>query len=309
MVRYRPNRMPKALLSEEAEKEEQEDRERLRDVREKLRGLLDRRRMQFDEVRRLSDEQQRLYEARQPGEREVERIHLEYRDLGHAMADARRDRDECRTRLEQAVIALREFRGRLPRSEIPRPEAIRREIAELEHTQQTRTMTLAEENALLKRLRQLVKLAEEAEKSQQTQEERRRQLAEHEAEVTRRRAALTATVVQLGKLKEERDSRMQSIRGRLEGAGKLVADIREKARLRGAAMDRLRALSAQVDELEREADRLGRNSKVRRDEARQAISEYRRSVQGPAGESAGAQQVADRQLEELLKRGRVTLRG
>ena len=157
--------MPRALLSEEAEQEEHDDREKLRDVRDKLRALLDRRQVQFEEVRRLSDEQKRLYDARQPGEREVERIHQEYRDIGHAMAEGRHLRDEARAKVDAALIAVREFRASIPRGEPPRPEAIRREIAELEHAQQTRTMTLAEENALIKRLRQLVKVAEEAQKN------------------------------------------------------------------------------------------------------------------------------------------------
>jgi uncharacterized coiled-coil DUF342 family protein len=300
---------PRALLSEEAEKEEQEDRDKLRDVRDKLRTLLDRRQVQFDEVRRLTDEQDRLFDARQPGEREVERIHQEYRDIGHAMADGRRFRDEARAKLDEAMIAVREFRAKAPRGEPPRPDAIRREITDLEHAQQTRTLTIAEENALIKRLRQLVKLAEEAELTQKSQQERRHQLAALEATLAERRAELGRIGAELARLKAERDGRMQSIRGRLEGAGKLVADIREKARARGAALDRLRALNVQVDELEREADRLSRNSRDRRDEARQALSEYHRSVRGPVGEKAGEQQVADRQLEELLKRGRVTLRG
>lgn len=301
--------MPRALLSEEAEQEEREDREKLRDVRDKLRALLDRRQLQFEEVRRLSDEQKRLWDARQPGEREVERIHQEYRDLGHAMAEGRRLRDQARSQVDAALIALREFRASVPRGEPPRPEAIRREIAELEHAQQTRTMTLAEENALIKRLRQLVKLAEEADRHQASHEERRKQLGTLEAAVNERRAQLAGIQAELERLKRERDGRMQSIRGRLEGAGQLVAEIRDKSRAREAAMGRLRALSAQVDELGREADRLSRNSKSRRDEARAAISEYRRSVRGPEGEVGAAQQVADRQLEELLKRGRVTLRG
>jgi uncharacterized coiled-coil DUF342 family protein len=301
--------MPRALLSEEAEKEEQDDRDRLREVRDKLRALLDRRQVQYEEVRRLTDEQDRLVQAREPGEREVERIHEEYRDLGHALADGRRIRDTARARLDEAMVALREFRARSPRGEPLRPEAIRRQIAELEHAQQTRTLTIADENALIKQIRQLVKVAAEADQHQLAHEERRRQLAALEAALTERRTELGRINAELAKLKEDRDSRMQSIRGRLEGAGKLVAEIREKARARGSALDRLRALSAQVDELEREADRLARNSKDRRDEARHAISEYHRSVRGPAGEKAGEQQVADRQLEELLKRGRVTLRG
>ncbi|MCI4358658.1 MAG: hypothetical protein L3J95_06310 [Thermoplasmata archaeon] len=301
--------MPRALLSEEADKEEQEDRERLREVRDKLRALLDRRQLQYEEVRRLTDEQERLYDARQPGEREVERIHQEYRDLGHALADGRRYRDAARTKLDEAMSALREFRARSPRGEPLRPETIRRQIADLEHAQQTRTLTIAEENALIKQLRQLVKVADEADQHQRVHEERRKQLGALEAALTERRNELGQVNAELARLKVERDSRMQSIRGRLEGAGKLVADIREKARARGAALDRLRALSVQVDELGREADRLERNSRDRRAEARQAISEYHRSVRGPGGEKAGEQQVADRQLEELLKRGRVTLRG
>jgi uncharacterized coiled-coil DUF342 family protein len=301
--------MPRALLSEEAEQEEQADRDRLRELRDKLRVLLDRRRLQFEEVRKLSDEQERLHDARQPGEREVERIHQEYRDLGQAIAEGRRLRDDARRKLDEALIELREFRAQLPRGESPRPESIRREIAELEHAQQTKTFTIAEENALLKRLRELVKLAQEAEGTQKAQEERRRHLAALEAALVERRSAVGRISAELDRLKAERDARMQSIRGRLEGAGKLVAEIREKARARGAAMDRLRAVSAQIDELEREADQLSRKSRDRRSEARQVLQEYRRSVSGPAGEAGAAQNVADRQLEELLKRGRVTLRG
>jgi len=300
---------PRALLSEEAEQEEQKDRDRLRELRDKLHGLLDRRRLQLAEVRRLSDEQHRLYDARQPGAREVERIHEEYRELGQALAEARRLRDTARTRLDEAVIAVREFRASLPRGEPLRPEAIRREIVELEHAQQTRALTIAEENALIKRLRERVKLAEEAERTHQSHEERRRQLGALEAAVTERRAEVQRLSGELDRLKGERESRMQSIRGRLEGAGKLVADLRETAKARSAAMDRLRDLSAQIDTLEQEGDRIMRNSRGRREEARQAIAEYRRSVRGPAGEKSSEQQAADRQLEELLKRGRVTLGG
>lgn len=297
------------MLSEEAEQEERDDRDKLREVRERLRALLDRRRAQFDEVRRLSDEQKRLHDERQPGEMEVERLHEEFRTLGHDLSEIRRRRDEARSRLDQSIADLREFRSRTPRGEPPRPETIRREIAELEHAQQTRTLSLAEENALIKRLRQLVQQAEEAGRTQAAHEELKRARASHEAAVDERRRELAAAQGELARLHDERSRRMQAIRARLEGAGQLVAGIREKARARAAAMEKLRALSAQVDALMREADGLVANSRRRRDEARQAIVEYRRSVQGPAGPRSAEQQVADRQLDELLKRGRVTLRG
>ncbi len=300
----------RAYLSEEAEEEERKDRDRLYELRGKLRELVDKRRVLLGEFHRLSDEQRVLYEARAPKEEEVERVHREYQELGHALSRARTARDAARHQLEESVAELREFQALNPRAESSRPEEIRREVAELERRQQTQTLSLTDENALIDRLRALTKRAEEAEKGKTRAEEREKRIHALEKVVAERLALARKAAEELPRLRAERDQRMQSIRGRLAASGELVSQIREKAKARGAAMDRVRTISAEIDGLEREADQLARNSRQRRDEARQAIGAYRQGVRA-TGSARGASdaQVADRQLEELLKRGRVTLRG
>jgi uncharacterized coiled-coil DUF342 family protein len=298
---------PRAYLSEEAEAEEAEDREKLRALRARLRELVERRGRALQEVRKIADEQDALYQARQPGEREVDRIHQEYRGLGDALVAARHRREAARAAADEAIASLREFQALNPPGEVARPEAIRREIAELEHRQQTRALPLAEENALIDRLRSLARKAVEAEKDKGRSEARRKQIAELEAALMARRKELKEASEALPRLRNERDAKLQSIRGRLEQAGQLMAEIREKARAKAGALDRLRAIGDEIDKAEREADQLMRSSRGRQDEARRAIGEYRRGVQGQRPVDAG--QAADRQLEELLKRGKVTLRG
>jgi uncharacterized coiled-coil DUF342 family protein len=299
----------RAHLSEEAEKEESEERVKLRALQSKLRDLRDRRQMALAEVRKLSDEQKVLYDERHPGEEQVEKLHFEYRDLGRKLSEARQARDEGRRHLDEALAAVREFRASLPREEHARPDQIRREMRDIEHKQQTTALPLSEENALIDRLRKLTKELVEAERDQGVQAERHLKLKELEKNLAERRAAFGKLSEAFDKVKVDRDARMTAIRARLVDAGQLVAAIRAKATARRAAMDKLRAISTQGDEIEREVDRLMRNSRERRQEARQAISEYRRGVRGPMDMEAAAKKQVEDQLEELLKRGRVVLRG
>jgi uncharacterized coiled-coil DUF342 family protein len=299
----------RAHLSEEAEKEEAEERVRLRALEHKLRELRDRRQMVFAEVRKLSDEQKALYDARHPREEEVERIHAEYRDLGVRLAEARTERDEGRRRLDEALAAVREFRASLPRQEHARPEQIKREMRDIERRQQTTALPLTEENALIDRLRKLTKELAAAERDAGVQEERHAKLKELEKNLADRRAEFAKRTETFERTKSERDARMASIRARLVEAGKLVAEIREKSKVRTEAMDKLRAISAQGDEVEREVDRLIRNSRDRRREARAAITEYRKAFRGPMDMETAMARQAEEQLEELLKRGKVILRG
>jgi uncharacterized coiled-coil DUF342 family protein len=299
----------RAHLSEEAEKEEAEDRIKLRTLQTKLRDLRDRRQMALAEVRKLSDEQKALFDERHPGEEEVERIHQEYRELGHQLAESRHVREESRRRLDEALAAVREFRASMPRQEHARPEQIRREMRDIERRQQTTALPITEENALIDRLRKLTKELAEAERDKGVQEERHVKLKELEKNLADRRAEFGQLNATLERVKNERDARMASIRARLLDAGKLVAAIRDKAKARSAAMDKLRAISMQGDEVEREVDRLMRNSRDRRQEARAAINEYRKGVRGPMDMEAAVAKQIDEQLEELLKRGKVVLRG
>jgi len=299
----------RAHLSEEAEKEEAEERVKLRALQTKLRDLRDRRQMALSEVRKLADEQEALFNARHPGEEEVERIHAEYRELGHQLSEARGLREEGRRRLDEALAAAREFRSSLPRQEHARPEQIRKEMREMERRQQTTALPVKEENALIDQLRRLTKELAEAERDVGVQGERHLKLKELEKNLADRRAEFAKLNATLEKVRTDRDARMTSIRTRLVEAGKLVAAIREKGKARSTAMDKLRAIDMQGNEVEREVDRLMRNSRDRRQEARAAINEYRRGVRGPMDMEALVAKQIDEQLEQLLKRGKVVLRG
>ncbi|HYK94229.1 MAG TPA: hypothetical protein VEY07_09370 [Thermoplasmata archaeon] len=299
----------RTTLSEEAEREERDDRDRLDVIDGKLRELRGRRDQLLTQVHQLADEQKALFDARQPRQESLEATHTEHRDLGRRLAELRRLRDAARTRLDEAVIAARLARQEIPPGAHVRPEQLRREMAELELRQQTRAIPLAEENALIDRLRELRRQLDAAEKSSQAIQLKHAQLKEKEEAVRQARLEVDRLGEEFQRTRVDRDRRMESMRAQLVGVGQLVAEIREKSRRRGEVMARLDALMAEVRSLEREGDRRVHASRQRRYEAKRAIVDYNRGVRAQVGTGEATDRVADAQLEELLKRGRVTLSG
>lgn len=297
-------------LSEEAEREEAEDREKFYAAEAKLRELRRRRSALVDEVHQLSDLQRQLYETRLPLQEKVEAAHAEHRAIGHDLNELRRRRDEARARMDDALAALRSFQPVGGRGEHLRPEQIRREIRQLEIRQQTTALPLAEENALIDRLRELSRELATAEKNRVQVEEHERRRHELEEALRLRRAEFEKTGEEGAHLRAERDRRMASMQAHLVEVGRLLGEMREKTRARGEAMARLDALQRDIVGLEREMDRLVGRSRERRHEARETLRAH--SSRPPAGgrdvEGAYARS-AEAQLEELLKRGRVTLGG
>ncbi len=300
---------PRGALSEEAEREEREDHEKLRSVDTKLRELRSRRDQFLTQVHQLSDEQKQLFDLRQPKQATLESTNDEHRELGRRLSELRRLRDQARSRLDEAVVAARFARQEMPRGAGVRPEQIRREMADLELRQQTTALPLTEENALIDRLRDLRRQLEEAEKNSQAVLARQTKLKGLEEAVRSARAEVDRLGDEFQKTKVERDRRMESMRAQLVEVGHLVADIREKSRRRGEAMARLDALMTDIRSLEREGQRLVVASRQRRHEARRTIVDYNRSVRSSVGAGEPSERVAEAQLEELLKRGRVTLGG
>lgn len=298
------------VLSEEAEQEERADRDEFRKTESKLRELRGRRQALVTEVRELSAKQKELYDARQPRQQALEATHAEHQALGHALNDLRRKRDASRGALEHAMIALREYRATLPKgSEGPHPEQVKREIAELEMRQQTHALPLPEENQLIDRLRFLSKQLKESEKHRGESDARHQRLKALEAELAARRADADQLGPEMARLRAEREKKMQSMRDQLVEVGRLVAELRETARRRGEVMARLDAAHHEVVGLERQADHLVKRSRDRVHEARSTVRDYNRAVRETvAGEGAYAR-VADAQLQELMKRGRITLSG
>jgi len=297
---------PRPVLSDEDERAERDDRDRLRSIDAQLDSLYRRRQDLIAEMRRLSAEQKALYDRRQAPQDEVEKLYEEHGELGHRISELRKQREAARAAAQDALVQLRELRLSFAPGERVRPEQIRREIAELELRQQTHALPLDEENALIARLRQRTQELKVAETRAGEVAEHERQRKEAEARVTAARAEVDRLGREMVAAKTARDAKMAEVRSKLEAAGGLVAELRAKGRARSELMDKIDALSHEMMELEREGRRLLGHTRARRDEARKTVRAYSRHR--PTDEEVLAS-TAEAQLEELLKRGRVTLGG
>ncbi len=295
----------RAYLSEEAIQEERETRDRLREIDGKLRLLGQRRLALVERVRELSAEQKSLFDARQAPQEKVERLHEEHRQLGRRLAQLRSERDRARSRLDEAIARVREIRSEMNPAERARPDRVRREIAELEARQQTSALSIEDENALIDRLRERTKFLKDLEAREAVIAEQGRKLKEAEAAVTAAREAVGQRSKELDETRRQRDRKMDEIRTELVRAGSVVAQIREKAAARREVMHKLDVLGREMRELDTEGRRLWLASRERQQEARAAARTYGAShprENGPHGPDR-----TDQKLEELLKRGKVTL--
>jgi uncharacterized coiled-coil DUF342 family protein len=297
---------PRVVLSDEDERADRDDRNRLRELDSKLDQLHHRRQQLISEMRRLSAEQKALYDRRQAPQAEVEALYAQHGELGRKFAELRKQREGARGAVQASVVQLRELKLSFAPGERVRPEQIRREIAELELRQQTRALTLDDENALIARLRQRAHDLKDAEAraGQVAEHERSRKSAE--GKVTGARAEVERIDLEMTKTKTEREAKMAEIRSRLQAAGGLVAELRAKGKARAEIMDQIDSVSREMADLEREGRRILQATRSRRDEARKTLRTYTRH--GSSDEQVRAS-TADAHLEELWKRGKVTLGG
>ena len=296
---------PRALLSDEEEREDREDREKLRALDTKLRSLFDRREDLIVEVRHISSEQKAIYDRRQAPQTEVERLYDEHHMLGRRIAEVRNAREAARKKVEDAVVLLRETRLTIAPGERVRPEQIRKEIAELELRQQTRALPLDEENALIALLRQRTHELKQAEARSAVVAAHQQKLKEAEGALAAAREEFVLRGKELAEAKTERDSKMTAVREKLEVAGGLIATLREKGRARAETIAKIDTISREMDTLEREARQLLARARTRREQARRMLRAYSHT-RGPPTEELLAT-TAEAHLEELLKRGKVTL--
>jgi len=186
-----------------------------------------------------------------------------------------------------------------------RPEQIRKEIATLELRQQTRALPLEEENALIALLRQKTQELKQVEARTAVVAAHQQKLKEAEAALVAAREEFQRQGKELSTAKAERDSKMVAVREKLEVAGGLIATLREKGHARAELVAKIDALSREMDGLEREARQLIAKSRSRRDQARRMLRAYSHT-RGPPSEELLAT-TAEAHLEELLRRGKVTL--
>jgi chromosome segregation protein len=297
---------PRPLLSDEDEQAERDERARLRTLDAKLSALFRRRQELIAEMRQLSGEQKALYDRRQAPQVEVEELYHQHGQIGHRVVELRKARDAARGVFQEAVVQLRELKLSFAPGERVHPDQIRREIAELELRQQTRALPLDEENALIARLRQRTQELKEAEARAGVVAEHLRAFKEAEARVSAARVEVDRLGQEMVKAKADRDAKMAEVRSKLEVAGGLVAELRAKGRARAEVMGQIDAVSREMSDLEREGREILEHSRARRDEARKTLRTYTRRGRTPEELLAS---TAEAQLEELLKRGKVTLGG
>jgi uncharacterized coiled-coil DUF342 family protein len=298
---------PRALLSDEEEREDREDRARLRSIDAKLRSLFDHREELIAEVRRVSSEQKAIYDRREVPQAEVEQLYEEHHTLGRRIAELRDAREAARKKVEEALVGVREARLSFPPGERVRPEQIRKEIAQLELRQQTRALPLDEENALIALLRQRTQELKQAEARTSIAAAHQQKLKDAEAALAAAREEFALRGKELTAAKADRDAKMTAVREKLEVAGGLIASLREKGRARAEILAQVDGLSREMNELEHEARQLVAKARSRRDQARRMLRTYSHT-RGPPSEDLLAT-TAEAQLEELLKRGKITLGG
>ncbi len=298
---------PRPVFSDEEEKQERADRDRLRQIDQKLDALDARRASLIAEMRKLSTEQKALYDRRQAPQAEVEQLYAEHGALGKRLTELRTAREQARKSFEASVVALRELRLTFAPGERVRPDQIRREIATLEHRQQTQSLSLDDENALIAQLRLRSKELKEAEARVQVVADHEKARKEAETKVSAARAEIDRLGTEFTQAKAERDQKMAAVRSKLESAGALVAELRAKGKARAAVMDQIDGLSREMHSLDLEGRKLVGAARARRDEARRTLRTYA-PKRGRPGEDALAR-TAEAQLEELLKRGKITLGG
>ncbi len=293
------------MLTEEAASADREDREQLRRLESRFEVLLARRRALLADVRKLSSEQKELYDRRQAPQVEVEKLHAEHGGLGRKLSELRRARDAARKAVDEAIVRRRELLLTFDRGERERPEQIRREIAQLEHRQQTKALSIKEENELIAHLRKRSADLKEAEARVATVAQHEKQRKEADAAIVAARAEADRLAAEMAKARSDRDGKMVAMRQKLESAGSLVAEIRAKARAREAVMREVIAVGKELDEVDRQGRELLARSRARRAEAVRTLRQYTRPRGAPQEEAIA--NVAEAHFLELMKRGKVTL--
>lgn len=300
---------PRPPPEDEVRAEDRAARARLDALDRELRALVPRRRALLDEYARLSDDQRRQLDAREPERARLEALHEAHRAVGRELGRLRSELEAARAVREQRLVALRELRNAAPKTAHLRVDHLRRELAQLELEQQTQARTLSEENRLIKQMRQLREEVAAAEAEAGLVAAHAARLAAAESAFEGARAEGERLRAALEERRGARDRAMASLQSELVVAGERMAKLREVAQARSGVRDQLEALDAQLRGMEREFDEIRRRQFARRRDARRAVVDHNRTVRRAVSDASAIDEAADRQLEALLREGRIRIGG
>ncbi|MGP8077713.1 MAG: hypothetical protein ACLQD8_06650 [Thermoplasmata archaeon] len=298
---------PRTRFPDRAEQEDRDDQDLLRRLEHQHGTLVDRRHELINEVRRISSEQKSLYDRRQAPQADVERLYEEVAQLGKRLGELRALREKALAQVESKVIERRELLLKIGPSEPPRPDALRKEIAELERRQQTSALPIEEENALIALVRQRTKELKDAEAHAAVLKQHVDQRRAADSAILEARGAVERIVEEMERSRIERNLKMAEVRAKLELAGGMVAEMRAKGRARADLMTQVDNLGREIAALELEGREVFQRLKSRRDDARRTMRAFAPSRERPPADLAAT--AADRRFEELMKRGKVSING
>lgn len=294
------------LLSDDDLQAEKESREKRFAAEDKFEALRRQRSDSLNLVDRLSEEILTLQKRRQELNTEVQNAHDSFRSLGDQQKHLREERKRLFDRLEELTHSLHKTKGENTRDKGPNARSVAAEIARLEREQQTRVMTLKEENALIDRIRHMRSQLLEREKVEADWMKTESEASTVKDEILELRKKLQQANERLDSFHGERDAAMAKIQSSLGEVGHVLNEIRSKGKIRTDMLDKARGIAQQMQEMGRTVLDLQRESRKRVSEARARIAEHGSHQRSNFNEGA-RERAADELLSALLKNGKVEL--
>lgn len=296
-----------SLLSEEDGEQEKQSRDNRIAAEQKLDGLMAHRRDLFMNVRRISEEIMDLQRRRQMLNGEVQTLHEGFKELGVKQRSLREERGRILDRLDDLTETLYQRKSNLPEGGKGGYRRLGVEIAALERAQQTKVMSLKDENALIERTRQLRQQLVEAEKveAKWMAEEATASGLKKDIEDTRKK--LTQVVSELDKIRLERDEQMAKVKAQLGEIGHVLTEIRAKGQVRTETLDKVKALGEEIAAMGKKVLDMTQESRSRANEARRSFKEHSDAVRHRFSSDEARDRSAEESLSSLFKNGKIEL--
>ena len=295
------------ILTDDAAEEERKTRDNRIAAEQKLRGLMGERRDLFQIVDRLSEEVMDLQRRRQSLNDTAQSLHGGFRDLGAKQRTLREERGRVLDRLDELTNSLYQKKSTVPRGAHGGYRRLGAEIASLEKAQQTKVMSLKEENALIDKIRQMRQQLTEAEKLEAKWMEEEASASGLKKELEEQRKKLAQVTEELDRIRVQRDEEMGKVKSTLAEIGHVLTEIRTKGRVRMETLDKVRAINEQMGAMGKKVLELANESRSRVHEARKAYRDHNEAIRHTFTSQAAQDKSAETNLSNLFKNGKIQL--